>query len=247
MINPRTPATIEIADDQLRMMADLVRRSFDASLKALFDSDVALAYRVIDNDKAINSYEIDIDNSTFNVLAQVSVLSQMPAEHLRMLLSIQKINATLERIGDHAVNIAESAISLATWGQNRDLFELPEMARASTTIFRDAIKSFNEKNATLAQEILGRDDKVDDLNVAITNTIKTKILCGDFGEMSLERGMELIRICKNLERIADLSTNIAEETSFTVLGVNVKHHAVELKENNPESSKTNIGLAETVF
>jgi phosphate transport system protein len=247
MINLRTPATIEIADDQLIMMADLVRRSLDASLKALFDSNVALAYRVIDNDKAINSYEIDIDNSTFNVLSQVSVLSQMPAEHLRTLLSIQKINATLERIGDHAVNIAESAITLANWGKNRDLFELPEMAKTCSAIFCDAIKSFNEKDARLAQEILGRDDQVDALNISITNTIKTKILCGDLGEMSLERGMELIRICKNLERIADLSTNIAEETSFTVLGVNVKHHGSEFQENNPDESKQNTGLVETVL
>lgn len=247
MNHPRTPATIEIAHDQLFMMAELVSRALESSLKAVFDSNVALAYRVIDNDKAINSYEIDIDNSTFNVLAHVPALAQMSAEHLRMVLSIQKINATLERIGDHAVNIAESAITLASWGQNRELFELPEMAKGCWAIFHDAIKSFKKKDPTLAQEILGRDDEIDALNVSITNTVKTKIMSGDFGDMSLERGMELIRISKNLERIADLSTNIAEETSFSVLGINVKHHTVELKENNPESSKTTMGLAETVF
>lgn len=241
-MTPRAPITIEIARDQLTMMADLVRRALDSSLNALFDSNVALAYQVIDNDKAINSYEIDIDNSTFNVLSQISVLSHMPEEHLRTILSIQKINATLERIGDHAVNIAESAISLATWGQNRDLLELPEMAKASSAIFRDAIKSFITKNASLAREILGRDDQVDALNVSITNAIKTKIMCGDFGEMSLERGMELVRISKNLERIADLSTNIAEETSFAVLGVNVKHHQGEIAGPGPQNPGENPGI-----
>jgi phosphate transport system protein len=219
MIQPRAPATIEIAHDQLSMMAELVRRALAASLKAIFDSDVALAYGVIDNDKAINSYEIEL-----------------PVDHLRMILSIQKINAALERIGDHAVNIAESAISLATWGQNRELLDLPKMAECCTRLFLDAIESFNEKDTFLAQEILRRDDEVDELNVSITNTVKTKILYGDVGEMSLERGMELMRICKNLERIADLSTNIAEETSFSVLGINVKHHTVELQDNDTELS-----------
>lgn len=243
----RMPAAIEIAHDQLFMMAELVSRALESSIKAVFDSNVALAYMVIDSDKAINSYEIDIDNSTFNVLAHVPALAQMPAEHLRMVLSIQKINSTLERIGDHAVNIAESAITLASWGQNRDLFELREMAKTCTSLFDDAIKSFKGKDPQLAQKILGRDDEVDKYNVEITGAIKTKILCGEMGSMSLEWGMELIRICKNLERIADLSTNIAEETSFAVLGVNVKHHSLELDACNHSGSEQNTRMAETVL
>jgi phosphate transport system protein len=211
---------IQISQDQLSLMSKQVERALALSLKALFEQDVALAYNVIDSDKAINSYEIDIDNSTFAVLA----VSHLPSAMLRQILAIQKINAMLERIGDHAVNIAESAINLANMGRERELLDLPKMATLTTSIFKDALASFFEMDLVMAQNVLVRDEEIDSLNVAMTGEVKSKVLCGDTGDMSIERAMEIIRVCKNLERIADLSTNIAEETSFATIGKIVKHH-----------------------
>jgi phosphate transport system protein len=210
-------ATIEISRDQLSMMAELVKKALDCSLKALFTPDILLARDVIEADKAINSYEIDIDNSTFTMLT----ISNIPSEILRSIISIQKINAMLERIGDHAVNIAESAINLASLEGEKMFFKLPEMTDKCKTMFNDALSSFFDKDIGLAEDVLGRDDRIDELNVSITSEIKAKVLGG---ALSFEAAMDLVRVCKNIERIADLSTNIAEETSFAVMGRIVKHH-----------------------
>jgi phosphate transport system protein len=206
--------------DRLICMARLVDQAFDSSLKALFEADAALGYSVIEKDKAINAWEIEIDNATYSILT----VAHLPPELLRVILAIQKINATLERIGDHAVNIAESAITLVDWAKRRDLLELPRMAEFTQNMFRDAVNGFDDMNWVASQGIFGRDEEIDNLNISITNTVKSKILCGDLGDMSLERGIEMIRICKNLERVADLSTNIAEETGFAAIGRVVKHH-----------------------
>jgi phosphate transport system protein len=210
-------ATIEIAEFQLSRMAELVKKAVDLSLKALFESDILLGRNVIEADKAINSYEIDIDNTTFGMLA----VSPIPPDILRAILSIQKINAMLERIGDHAVNIAESAINLASREGEKTFLTLPEMADKCKKMFYDALSSFFDKDVGLAEDVLGRDDAIDKLNVSIAAEVKAMVLGCEF---SFEAAMDLIRVSKNIERIADLSSNVAEETSFAVMGRIIKHH-----------------------
>ena len=210
--------SLEISKDQLTSMADLVKKAVNSAIKALIESEPLIAQDVIENDKALNSYEIDIDNSTYNILA----VSHVPPDALRTILSIQKINAILERIGDHAVNIAESAISLARESGDVDLFDLPQMARLSIKMLEDALDSFFNGNADLAQKVLSGDENIDDLNILIGANVKTRV---QEGKMRFETAMEIIRVSKNLERIADLSSNIAEETCFSINGTIVKHHA----------------------
>jgi phosphate transport system protein len=209
--------SLDISKDQLLTMAGLVEKAVASSIRALIESQPLIAQDVIDNDKTINSYEIDIDNSTYNIIA----VNQAPADILRVLLSIQKINAMLERIADHAVNIAESAISLSHEPGDVFLFDLPRMAELGLKMFRDALASFFDKNIDLAQKVLAGDENVDDLNILISAGVKDKV---HEGVLSFEIAMEIIRISKNLERIADLSSNIAEETCFSVNGTSVKHH-----------------------
>jgi phosphate transport system protein len=208
---------VDISKDQLRSMADFVEKALFNSLKALLTSETLLARDVIDNDKVVNSYEIDIDNSTYKIFS----IDPMPSDAVRMIMSIQKINAMLERIGDHAVNIAESAISLIKGPKDVELFNVPKMADLSKIILHDALTSFFEKKSELAEEVLTRDDAIDELNIKISDTVKEKV---HSGAMSFETAMEIIRICKNLERVADLSTNIAEETCFSMAGKIIKHH-----------------------
>jgi phosphate transport system protein len=208
---------IEISNDQLIMMSKLVQKALELSLKSLFEKNILLARNVIESDKPINSYEIDIDNSTFGLLA----FSNLPPDILRMIIAIQKINAMLERIGDHAVNIAESAISLACYEKGTDFLSLPEMADSCKKLLSDALKSFFSKDTRLAQEVCGRDDEIDGLNRSLYDEVKKKVLAG---ELSFEVALDLVRVSKNLERIADLSTNIAEEATFAAIGRVIKHN-----------------------
>jgi phosphate transport system protein len=207
---------LDFSKEQLFAMSKLVENALESSLIALMDSKPLIAREVIENDKVINSYEIDIDNSTYNLLAK----TQVPADMLRTILSIQKINAMLERIGDHAVNIAESAISLICEPKEPELFNLPKMADLCKKILHDSIDGFCNNNLDIATDVLTRDDVIDALNIKIGNSVKQRVHAGT---MSFEVAMEIIRICKNLERVADLSTNIAEETSFTIVGKIMKH------------------------
>ncbi|MGB7567779.1 MAG: phosphate signaling complex protein PhoU [Chitinivibrionales bacterium] len=212
--------SLEISKDQLTSMASLVEKAVTSAIRALTESEPLIAQDVIENDKTLNSYEIDIDNSTYNILA----ISQVPPEALRIILSIQKINAILERIGDHAVNIAESAISLSRESNDTDLLDLPQMAKLSIKMFEDALNSFFNKNTELAQTVLSSDENIDDLNILIGNNVKTRV---QEGKMCFDTAMEIIRVSKNLERIADLSSNIAEATCFSYDGAIIKHHAID--------------------
>jgi phosphate transport system protein len=217
MIAQEQRTGIETSNDQLSMMAKLVQRAVENGLKALFETNILLARNVIEADKAINSYEIDIDNSTFSLLS----FSHIPTGILRQIISIQKINAMIERIGDHAVNIAESAISLAGAEKEINFFSLPEMATLCRKLLDDSLKSFFAKDTELAQKVREKDDEVDDLNKGLSQEVKAKVLNG---ELTFETALDLIRVSKNLERIADLSTNIAEEATFAAIGRIIKHN-----------------------
>jgi phosphate transport system protein len=205
---------------QLQSMAQVVERAVARSIVSLIDFDVVLARDVIGEDKIINGFEIAIDNSTFNILA---VSKDMPPDLLRSILSIQKINPMLERIGDHAVNIAESAETLSCRAKNCDLFQITLMADQCKDILHDALRSFFEKDILCAEKVLSRDDEIDRLNVSIAAEVKAAVL--NEREISFETAMEIIRISRNLERIADLSSNIAEETMFSTSGRTVKHRS----------------------
>jgi phosphate transport system protein len=211
----------DISKAQLQSMARIVERALTRSIESLIYFDVVLARNVIEEDKVVNGFEIAIDNSTFGILA---VSKDMSPDLLRSILSIQKINPMLERIGDHAVNIAESAEILSSRVKNGNLFQIKLMADQCESILHDALKSFFEKDLTLAEDVLRRDDEIDRLNVSIGAEVKSSVL-NDL-EISFETAMEIIRISRNLERIADLSSNIAEETMFSTSGRVVKHHSL---------------------
>jgi len=208
--------SIEKCIERLNDMAGKTERALAGSLKSLMERDAALGHDVIDADKAINACEIALDTMTYTILA----MKRLPAETLRHILAIQKITVMLERIGDHAVNIAESGVSLNDAFHEHALFDIPKMALVAQAMFTDAVTSFKEQNMALANTVFAKEAEADTLNAAITNEIKFNTLKGS---TTFETAIELIRVCKNLERIADLSTNIAEETCFFISGRIVKH------------------------
>jgi len=208
-------------------MSQMVEKALKQSITSLINFDIIMAREVIENDKSINAFEIAIDNSTFNLFSINN--NSIPQDRLRTILSIQKINPILERIADHAVNIAESAETITCQAKNCNLFALPQMADKCNGILHDALKSFFNEDLALAEDVLSRDDIIDRFNVSNIAEVKASVL-NEF-ELSFETAVEIIRISRNLERIADLSSNIAEETVYSSIGRIVKHKVQPLVPN----------------
>ena len=201
-------------------MGSVVEESIANALQALLEHDSALAAKVIEADVKINALEIEIDNAVVDLMA----LQQPVASDLRLILSAQKINNDLERIGDHAVNIAESARDFGTPPSKETFLELPRMAELTRGILRDALDSFILLNPKLATSVLEQDDRVDTLNRDMTRKVIEMIKADT---KSVEAGLQVIRVSRNLERVADLATNIAEEVIFLTQARVVKHHAAD--------------------
>jgi phosphate transport system protein len=210
----------------LEKMSRLAQESLSYATRALLEEDKTLAEKTFLNERSINNLEIDIDHGVADFFA----LFQPVAIDLRFMLAIQKINNDLERIGDHCVNIAQSAISFVGYHQKSGLLELPKMVNIGQTMLHDACESFFTKNLKLARTVLETDDIIDELNRANTREA-INMVKNDKG--SIEMALELLRISRNLERIGDLSTNIAEEVIFHVQARVVKHHADEHKTRVP--------------
>jgi len=197
-------------------MGSLAEEAVRLAIKALIDNNPELAQKVLDQEARINSLEIEIDNAIVDILA----LQQPVAVDLRLILAAQKINNDLERIGDHAVNIAESALVLSQTPFNEPLLEIPQMVEIVQLMLRDAIDGFIHQDSQLALNVLKQDDIIDNMNRKMSAEV-IELMKSD--KRSIEGGLDLIRISRNLERIADLATNIAEEVIFITKAKVVKH------------------------
>lgn len=202
-------------------MATLAEEAVRASTEAFLALDTEKAKNVIINDRNINELELQIDKAVFECLA----LKAPVAVDLRFLFSIQKMNKDLERIGDHAVNIAQAAINCNIYGNAVPNPDIHLMIRLTNEMFSNAVTSFIKADSQLALRVMEQDDQIDELNRlmtrAVIDTVKHDI-------NTVDAALELLRVSKNLERIADLSTNIAEVVIFHSQAKDVKHHKSEL-------------------
>lgn len=208
--------------DKLERMVSLCRDGFGAASQAFLQGDSAAAESAFRNERPINQLEIEIDH----MVADCFALFQPVAVDLRFLLAILKINNDLERIGDHVVNIAQSAVSCAAHAPLPTTLELSRMFDLTRSMFGDACRSFFAKDLETARGVLETDDMVDGLNRSNT---REAIQLVKSGKLDVEIALEMLRISRNLERIGDLSTNIAEEVIFHVQAKVVKHHLDEEK------------------
>lgn len=206
--------------EKLLRMSSLVEEAISRSIKALVDRNSELAERVIKSDDAINMLEIEIDDLSVKLLA----LRQPEAADLRFIASAIKIDKDLERMGDHAVNIAESTLDLLNVPLLKPLVDIPRMAELAQLMVRDSLNAFVNKDPDLAQNVCTRDDEVDNLNDQVLRELLTYMMQDP---KNIERALDLIMIAKNLERIADLSTNIGEDVIYMVNGRVIKHHFEE--------------------
>ena len=211
-------AELQALRNQLLTMGGLVEERVHRAVHALIHRREEEAHRIIATDKEINDLQIDIDNRCLKLLATQTPL----AVDLRLITSAMKINADLERVGDQAVNIAESVLVLIPQPPLKPLIDIPRMATIAEKMIRDALDAFVKKDAEAARDVLRRDDEVDELKDQVFRELLTYMMA-DPG--TIQRALSLILISRNLERIADHATNIAEDVIFITEAKDVRHHA----------------------
>lgn len=191
----------------LIFMANEVEDLFYKSLKAFETQDVQLAKEVSKADKKINYQEVEIENQILNLMA----LQQPVAMDLRFMVSALKMNNDLERIGDHAKSIAKSAKKISDKPHLPSSTDIVVLGKLCRSILKDAVQAFINQNTDLAEEISARDKEIDKLNKKLYSEVLVAI--EENSDFTLQ-GVELINVSKHIERIADLSKNLAEEVIF---------------------------------
>ncbi len=210
----------ELADirERLVTMSGAAEAALGVAVEALLGHDEAKAESVLKRDAEIDRREVDIEERCIAMLA----LHQPMARDLRTITAAMRIANDLERVGDHAVNIAQSAVRIAGARPITPEAEIAEMARLTRSMLSDAMDAFSKGDATLAREICRRDDQVDALNRSVFRILLTHMM---ENPQNIGPGMELFLVSRNLERVADLATNVAEGVVFLVEGKSIKHHA----------------------
>ena len=227
-ISPEGPIVKEHFSEQLEdlrrnliLMGGEVERQIQRSIEALTDVDAEKAAAVIEADSEIDRMEMVIEEQAVQLLA----LQQPVASDLRFLIAALKINNDLERIGDHAVNIAEGAQRLSGQKPFKPFIDIPYMAEVAMAMLKQSLDAFVNRDAVLAKKVIKKDDILDDKNVSIIRELLTYM--AEYPNL-ITYFLELISISKNLERVGDLATNICEDTIFIAEARWVKHHATEL-------------------
>ena len=209
---------------RLLTMSGEAEAALELAVEGLLERSSEKAKAVIAGDRRIDALEVEIEEQVVNLLA----LQQPMARDLRMLTSALKIANDLERVGDHAVNIAQSVERLARSRPIAPEPEIVEMARLAREMLSDALEAFIRGDAAAGREVCRRDDKVDALHRSVFRILLTFMMEDPH---MISAGMELFLVSRNLERVADLATNIGEDVVFLVEGKSIKHHAEDRGES----------------
>jgi len=218
MTRTRFHQELEELKHRILAMAGMAEQAVDLAVQAYSQRDIAMCQRVLNNESAINRAEREVDEFAVDLLA----MQQPMAIDLRFILAVIKINADLERVGDQAVNIAQRVIHMIEYDAKDLPVDIPAMAGKVRKMVRDALQSFIEGDADLARRVLEADDEVDRMNEeAFANLSK----CMQTRSDSAAQALDALSIARNLERVADHATNIAEDVIFWIRGADVRHHA----------------------
>lgn len=199
-------------------MAGMSEQAIDLAVQAYSLRDAALCQRVIGNEASINRAEREVDELAVDLLA----MQQPMAIDLRFILAGIKINADLERVGDQAVNIAQRVLNMIELPPAEMPVDIPAMATKVRSMVRDALRSFIEGDPDLARHVLEGDDEIDRMNREAFSSI-AKYVQKD--SAAAVQALDVLSIARNLERVADHATNIAEDVIFWVRGADVRHGA----------------------
>jgi phosphate transport system protein len=202
---------------KLLFMGGLAEQAVDRAMHAYVTRDRDICRRVLEDEKVINASEREIDEIAVDLLA----MQQPMAVDLRFLFAVIKINADLERVGDQAVNIAERVLDMSKLPAAELPVDIARMASLSAAMVHQALQAFIEENAELAQSILEKDDVVDAINRDAFDSLSQVM---QENPALTRQALDALIVARNLERVADHATNIAEDVIFWVRGADVRHH-----------------------
>jgi phosphate transport system protein len=203
--------------EKLLRMGGMAEQAVDRATEAFRRRDVALCQRVLEGERAINIMEREIDELALDLLA----MQQPMAIDLRFIVAVVKINADLERVGDQAVNVAQRVLELVKVPEADLAVDIPKVAETAAKMVRTALESFIYARADVAESVLKLDDELDDLNA---KTYHAMLAVMQKSPELTPQALNTLLISRNLERVGDHATNIAEDVIFWVRGADVRHH-----------------------
>ncbi|MDX9859048.1 MAG: phosphate signaling complex protein PhoU [candidate division Zixibacteria bacterium] len=207
---------IERLKKRILLLAAMVEENLQKAVRAVAERDTKLAGQVIDGDPEIDMQEVEVEEDCLKILA----LHQPVAADLRYVVAVLKINNDLERIADLAVNIAERSIANASRPAIAAPFDVSSMVAAAVKLVRDSVDSLVKENAALAHQVILDDDIIDDFHRTAYRTVQDRIKSNpDQAELLIS----FLSVSRNLERIADHATNIAEDVIYMIEGEIVRH------------------------
>ena len=217
---------LEDLREKLLRMGGLAEQAVERACQAYKDRDLNRCHQVLENETIINAAEREIDEAAFDLMA----MQQPMAVDLRFLLAVVKINADLERVGDQAVNIAERVMDMVELPPVELPVDIPRMATAVSAMVRRALESFVEGKAELAQAVLEMDNVVDRMRdeafIVLVKEMNTR-------PEATRQALDALLVARNLERVADHATNIAEDVIFWVRGDDVRHNVTPEPASQP--------------
>lgn len=217
MTRIRFQRSLDDLKENLLVMAGLAEQSIQRAIEAYRVRDLSICDLVSRSEIAINRLERDIDQAALDLLA----MEQPMAIDLRFILSVIKINADLERVGDAAKAISDRVRSMDQMATAELPVDIPRMAKLAADMVRRSLQSFIEADAQMALTVLTMDDAVDAMNRAAYKAL-TKVMAEE--SHLAPQALNALMISRNLERVADHATNIAEDVIFWVQGTDVRHH-----------------------
>jgi phosphate transport system protein len=218
MTRIRFQQSLDQLKENLLVMAGLAEQAIQRAIEAYRVRDLSICELVSRSEVAINRLERDIDQEALDLLA----MEQPMAIDLRFILSVIKINADLERVGDAAKSISERVRNMEQMPAIPELpVDIPRMAALSAEMVRKSLQAFIDADPELARAVLTMDDAVDTMNRAAYRSL-TKLM--EEQSHVAPQALNALMICRALERVADHATNIAEDVIFWIQGADVRHH-----------------------
>jgi len=209
---------LDLLKHRLVEMSQRAEELLDLSVEGFLKRDAGKAQAVLDADDDVDALEVEIEQLAISLLA----LQQPMARDLRFIISAIKITGDLERVGDHAVNIAQSALRMVDLrAEVGPPPEIEEMAHRARKMLSDALDAVVRVDGALGREVCRRDDLVDALHESVFRIMLTYMM---EDQKTISPALELLLVSRNLERVADLATNVAEDAVYLAEGKTIKHH-----------------------
>jgi phosphate transport system protein len=207
---------IRILKDEVLLMASLTRQNLERATRSLLERDIELSRAVIGDDSEVDDLEIRVDQTGMEIL----VRHHPVASDLRLVISSMKISTCLERISDHAVNIAKRSKKICKGPELQDVALIEPLYVMADNLLRDAMIAFTDSNIPLAEGLKPRDRELDRMHKSLITSLSERLEKSNGMAESL---LHLIFVIRSLERVGDLAVNIGEDAVFLGNAQDIRH------------------------